>query len=620
MKSARRWGPASPRALADGDVLPDMLRSGVLYASVPGSGNAYRRSVLERLLPLPQDAHDRHGADLFTIYGSVFFGTVRAIQASLGNYRIHTEQSPDADGLAFGNAELRDDAQSRFRQRLARFLAWIPQRVHIADPLPSRILDFGTQKNFFARGVFASKGPARREHVRTMLPDLFRAVAWQPSYGLFTKLCLFVWMLAIVVLPRKLSLPLARRVCNPASRGRKASPGTEPGASASTGQALAFVYAGYLVRYVSLLILIPFYGRVLGVDAYGEVLAAMSLYAVVFTLVSHGFSTVGARDIACHMDRASVTREFGRHLHARLLLTLGGVAVGVAGVWVSPALRNHPVMGGLAIVFALSHAFNLGWFYQGLSEFKRSIALEVFGFLLSLFLILALVRSADDNWIVLLSLCISNVLANVIAYRQAGRFHRSRRRSLGGRALTHSRGDAGFPGRWCRDPGGGCIQLHPEPVRVRGRGGVLRLRGTCGGDRRCADVAGQSGLVEHRIEPPERRSILGGRVRAHAAGPARHGLVQCGGVTGGGRTGPLRDSDGVGAGVRGEHSPAAVVRVDVSLRGLFPSDQYVCVDPAASGPFGDEGRCRWDHPACRVPGLRGVALASPGCGGGARPR
>ena len=190
----------------------------------------------------------------------------------------------------------------------------------------------------------------------------------------------------------------------------------------STKRALAYVYAGYIVRYVSLLILIPFYGRVLGAESYGQVLAAMSLYAVVFTLVGHGFATVGARDIASSPDRDTVTREFGRHLHGRLLMSGPGIVVGLAGTWLSPALRSSPVMGLLAMLFALSHAFHLGWFYQGLGEFRRSILLEVFGFVASTVLIIGFVRGPADNWIVLLSLCVANLAANAMAYRQAGRF------------------------------------------------------------------------------------------------------------------------------------------------------------------------------------------------------
>ena len=53
--------------------------------------------------------------------------------------------------------------------------------------------------------------------------------------------------------------------------------------------ALAFVYGGYFFRYLYSLILIPFFGRVLGPAEYGKVLAAMSLFNVVWLVVEYGF-------------------------------------------------------------------------------------------------------------------------------------------------------------------------------------------------------------------------------------------------------------------------------------------------------------------------------------------
>jgi PST family polysaccharide transporter len=61
---------------------------------------------------------------------------------------------------------------------------------------------------------------------------------------------------------------------------------------------IAFVYGGYLMRYVYLIIVVPFYGRILGVAEYGRVLASMSLMNVIWMLVSYGFTFVGMREVA----------------------------------------------------------------------------------------------------------------------------------------------------------------------------------------------------------------------------------------------------------------------------------------------------------------------------------
>src|SRR5579862_848890 len=79
----------------------------------------------------------------------------------------------------------------------------------------------------------------------------------------------------------------------------------------------AFVYAGYFLRYLSLIILIPYYGRVLGPASYGKVLAAMSVMNIVWMIVNYSFSTTGARAMASADGRPERSRIFGRQLMAR---------------------------------------------------------------------------------------------------------------------------------------------------------------------------------------------------------------------------------------------------------------------------------------------------------------
>lgn len=193
----------------------------------------------------------------------------------------------------------------------------------------------------------------------------------------------------------------------------------------STRRALAFVYAGYLFRYASLLVLIPFYGRVLGAAEYGRLLAAMSLFQVVWLLVEYGFPIVGARDVAATTKRAQVAALYGRHMVGRLVLAAAGLAVGIAGTLLSPLLRENPVLGMLAILNGLVAACNLGWFFQGTLRFRTSVMLELLGFAINLPLILWLVRGPGDAWIVMATLLGSGIVctlaAHVIALRAMDR-------------------------------------------------------------------------------------------------------------------------------------------------------------------------------------------------------
>lgn len=184
----------------------------------------------------------------------------------------------------------------------------------------------------------------------------------------------------------------------------------------STRSSLVFVYTSYAARYLYLLILVPFYGRVLGPAEYGKVLAAMSLFGVVWLLTNYGFAVVGTRAVATAPDASAISREFGRHFKARLLMCVFGIAVGLGGTLASPVLRAAPMFGIVATALGLVSAFNLGWYFQGKGSFRTSVLLEVGGFIMSLTMILSLVRTSHDGLLVLISLLVSALVTTAVSY------------------------------------------------------------------------------------------------------------------------------------------------------------------------------------------------------------
>jgi len=107
-------------------------------------GNAYRRSVLTRIFPLPTDAQDRHGADFFCIYGSTLFGSVAACEQVLGLYRVHRSLK-QTTGLSFGNVGSGLAQDQRLQARLKRFRQWISERTGGHIMAPSVLLDFSIE-------------------------------------------------------------------------------------------------------------------------------------------------------------------------------------------------------------------------------------------------------------------------------------------------------------------------------------------------------------------------------------------------------------------------------------------------------------------------------------------
>jgi len=183
----------------------------------------------------------------------------------------------------------------------------------------------------------------------------------------------------------------------------------------------AYVYAGYFLRYLSLIILIPYYSRVLGPVSYGQVLAAMSLMSIVWLIVNFGLSPIGARELAVSTEKDQINKVFTRQTIGRTMLLPAGILIGVGGTYLSPILSGAPLLGFIAIIIGLLKAYNLGWFFQGLRQFRRSMTVEALAYPLNVLFVLLFVRTPDDGLYALLSLAASTAICITLAYGLAFR-------------------------------------------------------------------------------------------------------------------------------------------------------------------------------------------------------
>ncbi len=79
--------PGKNIALDSGDILPVLLKTGG-YITTPTSGNAFSRSVLSHILPIPEDQFPI-SADGYLITMIPFYGEIAAVEEPLGVYRQH---------------------------------------------------------------------------------------------------------------------------------------------------------------------------------------------------------------------------------------------------------------------------------------------------------------------------------------------------------------------------------------------------------------------------------------------------------------------------------------------------------------------------------------------------
>jgi glycosyltransferase involved in cell wall biosynthesis len=221
----RALGGTIPLRLSEGDV-SQHLRKGLLYHSSPGSGNAYRREALVRVMPMPVFADDPHAADFFAIHGLALLGPVSTAAAhALGSYRVHVEAGKEQ--ILFGNASAHQFI-TMHSIRYGRLRNWLLDRLGPDYLIAEDFIDFSIQKSLFAEIVFGATAYSTglRAGAGYFRSTLARSIWLRPA-SRAERVGLLGWALAVLVLPRGVGRPLARYVCNPASRSRAKVPGTQ---------------------------------------------------------------------------------------------------------------------------------------------------------------------------------------------------------------------------------------------------------------------------------------------------------------------------------------------------------------------------------------------------------
>jgi len=205
-----------PSTLDSGDCGKDLIQHGLMYKSPPASGNTYRVDALKKIFPLPQSPEEKHGADYFCIYGIAFLGNIASVNMPLFKYRIHDSGSNIANSLGFGNAIKKQDRLKVSMRRWEMFSQWINHKLNGEVVLPSRFIDFTQQKYFFAVDALNAKNIFEKWLVAKKHFEWIVTSIWlRNDFSSAKKIILVGWVLGVLMMPRKLSESLARKVCNP---------------------------------------------------------------------------------------------------------------------------------------------------------------------------------------------------------------------------------------------------------------------------------------------------------------------------------------------------------------------------------------------------------------------
>jgi glycosyltransferase involved in cell wall biosynthesis len=191
--------PPLPR----GDLRQQLVTEGAVV-SMPMSGNAFPRGLLNQIMPMPEKGWER-GADVYLFNLAALSGEVGAIDEPLGGYRLHghnmsamTKEGKvnKAGLLIFLQREiLTDQSLASYGQKIGFYY----QLGTLTGSLPHLQQLFLHEKLFREDRHFENTNPLK------LFSLYLKLLLGSKSLSLYKKLVIAVWSLLVMLLPKSLS-------------------------------------------------------------------------------------------------------------------------------------------------------------------------------------------------------------------------------------------------------------------------------------------------------------------------------------------------------------------------------------------------------------------------------
>lgn len=224
----RMLGRQVPRELHDVEA-PALLRLGGAYGSPPGSGNAYDRDFLARVMPLDEGLW-RTGADSVPILLAPLHGRVMSLPLALGAYRLHRHGGDDPALVVDSRGGTLYTEARRIRQGREAVAAELA-RLGAGEAGPAGLAPWDARTLVLCArfGNDATRAELRPSPTAVMAQALRSVWQW-PLITTRRRLLLSLWMLSVWLLPG----PLAHRA---AQWHRRSAGAVDPHLSARTAAA-----------------------------------------------------------------------------------------------------------------------------------------------------------------------------------------------------------------------------------------------------------------------------------------------------------------------------------------------------------------------------------------------
>lgn len=164
-------------------------------------------------------------------------------------------------------------------------------------------------------------------------------------------------------------------------------------------------------NYLFPLLLLPFLGRVLGVEEFGVLAYCQAVVQYLILLTDYGYNQTATRQVALSRDHpGQLAQVFSATMAARLALTLLSLALLLAGVVMVPSLAAHWPILAAAFIGVVATAVTPIWLFQGMERMRELVLPTFVSKLASLLVVLALVRGHGDAALAAFGISMGNVI------------------------------------------------------------------------------------------------------------------------------------------------------------------------------------------------------------------
>jgi polysaccharide transporter, PST family len=172
------------------------------------------------------------------------------------------------------------------------------------------------------------------------------------------------------------------------------------------------------------LITFPYLIRTLGIESYGLMTFTQNIVSYGEQFINYGFVLTAPKDIAQTTDdRKIMSRRFFDIFYCRLFFTFISVVVLIGLCLLLPKFKDMHTIIAIGSAMLLAATLQIEWFFQGIQQMKNITLVNLMARFMSLFFLFSWVKSPDDAAFGILSIALSQIIANTFSWFLVFRHH-----------------------------------------------------------------------------------------------------------------------------------------------------------------------------------------------------